>query len=166
MEAALDTLEFRNAMARFASGVTIVTTRTSGGEAVGFTASAFSSLSLEPPLLLVCLQKDADCYDAFMENDTFAVSILAEGQGDIALRFATKAIDKLAGTPAVDGALTGLPLITGAAATCECEMFERYDGGDHTILVGRVIAAISTDTPPLLHFNRSFGVFIAESSTH
>ena len=93
MNAALDPTDFRDAMARFASGVTVVTTRDSGGKAVGFTASAFSSLSLDPPLLLVCLQKDADCYAAFMEAEQFGVSILAQGQSPIALRFATKAIE-------------------------------------------------------------------------
>jgi flavin reductase ActVB len=80
MQQALDPAEFRDAMARFASGVTVVTTKNADGEAVGFTASAFSSLSLNPPLMLVCLQNDADCYDAFMKNDQFTVSILAMGQ--------------------------------------------------------------------------------------
>ena len=69
METALDPTDFRNAMARFASGVTVVTTRNGDGAFVGFTASAFSSLSLNPPLLLVCLQKNADCYAAFMEAE-------------------------------------------------------------------------------------------------
>lgn len=165
MESTLDAQEFRNAMARFASGVTIVTTRAADGNFVGFTASAFSSLSLDPPLLLVCLQKDADCYAAFMESDTFAVSILSEEQDEIALRFATKAIDKMAGTPSAPAPVTGLPLIAGATATCDCEIFERVDGGDHTILVGLVLAASSTDEPPLVHFNRQLGRFAPERPT-
>jgi flavin reductase ActVB len=155
-------MDFRNAMARFASGVTIVTTRNGDGAFVGFTASAFSSLSLDPPLLLVCLQKDADCYAAFMEAEHFAVSILAHGQADVARRFATKAIDKMDGTTTVAGERTGLPLIEGAAAHTECAMVDRVDGGDHTILVGEVISAVSTDLEPLLHFNRQFGRFVAE----
>lgn len=166
MEVALDTLEFRNAMARFASGVTIVTTSDRDDRFVGFTASAFSSLSLEPPLLLVCLQKNADCYRAFMVADRFTVSILAVGQEEIALRFATKAVDKMAGTPTVSGSVTGLPLIEGAAATFECEIHARPDGGDHTILIGRVVGATSTDNEPLLHFNRHFGRFVEGESTH
>src|SRR5688572_4727194 len=166
MEVALDTLEFRNAMARFASGVTIVTTSDRDGKFVGFTASAFSSLSLEPPLLLVCLQKNADCYRAFMVADRFTVSILAVGQEEIALRFATKAVDKMAGTPTVAGPVTGLPLIEGAAATFECETHARPDGGAHTCLVGRVVGATRTDNEPLLRFNRHFGRFVEGESTH
>ena len=155
-------LEFRNAMARFAGGVTVVTTSDQDGAFVGFTASAFSSLSLNPPLLLVCLQKDADCYAAFMRADRFAVSILAHGQSDIARRFATKAIDKMAGTPTVIGSHTDLPLIRGASAHAECSMLDRVDGGDHTILIGEVISASSTSHDPLLHFNRQFGRFVPE----
>lgn len=162
MAAALDQMDFRNAMARFASGVTIVTTRNNDGAFVGFTASAFSSLSLNPPLLLVCLQKDAECYSAFMESPEFALSILAHGQDDIARRFATKAIDKWDGTPTVIGPSSGLPLIEGASAHTECVIRDRTDGGDHTILVGEVTRASSTDAEPLLHFNRQFGRFVGE----
>lgn len=153
---------FRNAMARFASGVTIVSTRNGDGGAVGFTASAFSSLSLHPPLLLVCLQKDADCYAAFMAAEHFAVSILAHGQDDIARRFATKNVDKWDGTPAIEGEKTRIPQVDGATARVECLMLDRVDGGDHTILVGEVISAVSDDAPPLLHFNRQFGRFTGE----
>ena len=159
MSVVLDPTEFREAMARFASGVTVVTTRNGAGEAVGFTASAFSSLSLSPPLLLVCLQNDADCYQAFMTNDEFAVSILATGQSPIALRFATKAIDKWDGTPTVRGPATGIPLIEGAAAQIECRVHSRPEGGDHTILIGEVLTADAYDREPLLHYNRSFGRF-------
>lgn len=162
METALNTTDFRNAMARFASGVTIVTTRNADGNFVGFTASAFTSLSLDPPLLLVCLQKDADCYAAFIANPHFAVSILAHGQSAVAKRFATKAVDKMQDTPVVPGPNTGLPVVEGAAAWAECSVWERVDGGDHTILVGEVIGAGSSDAEPLLHFNRAFGLFVPE----
>ena len=147
-------------MARFASGVTVVTTRDEDGDFVGFTASAFSSLSLEPPLLLVCLQNDADCYDAFMQEPPhFGVSILARGQAEIALRFATKGIDKVAGTPVIRGPITGLPLIEGATAHAECHIGDRILEGDHTILIGEVLQADSNEREPLLHFNRQFGRF-------
>jgi flavin reductase ActVB len=162
MGATTDETAFRNAMARFASGVTIVTTRSSDGAFVGFTASAFSSLSLEPPLLLVCLQKDADCYNAFMDSDDFAVSILAHGQSEIARRFATKAIDKWAGTAVTPGKISGLPLVTGASAHCECRIRERVDGGDHMILLGEVVRAEVSEAEPMLHYNRQFGHFVAE----
>jgi flavin reductase ActVB len=159
MGAATPQTDFRNAMARFASGVTVVTTRNSDGAFAGFTASAFCSLSLKPPLLLVCLQKDADCYAAFMESEIFAVSILSRGQAGIARRFATKAIAKLKDTPVTPGAQTGLPLISGAAAHAECRMRERIDGGDHTVFVGEVVRAEASNAEPLLHYNRQFGRF-------
>lgn len=165
MQQALDPAEFRDAMARFASGVTIVTTKNANGDAVGFTASAFSSLSLNPPLMLVCLQNDADCYDAFMQSDEFTVSILAMGQSEIALRFATKGIDKWEGTTSLAGPNSGIPMIEKAAAQIECRIHSRPDGGDHTILVGEVIWADGhPHREPLLHFNRQFGRFAADES--
>ena len=98
MASKLDKTGFTNAPGQFASGVTVVITADGHGGFAGFTASAFSSLSLEPPLVLVCLQNDADCYRAFMEADQFTVSILSSDQLDMGLRFATKSIDKMQGT--------------------------------------------------------------------
>jgi flavin reductase ActVB len=165
MESTLDPAEFREALARFATGVTIVATDDAAGSAVGFTASAFSSLSLEPPLILVCLQKNADCYQAFMEATYFTVSVLAAGQGEIARRFATKGADKWTETPRVSGPATGLALVDGAASRLECRIHERFDGGDHTILIGEVLWADCAETiDPLLHFNRSFGRFVPDSA--
>lgn len=165
MAGSLDSKAFRDAMGYFASGVTVVTTREQSGQVVGFTASSFCSLSLDPPLLLVCLQKDADCYAAFMQTEVFAVSILSSGQEEIATRFATKSINKMDGTSSYPGPATGLPVIAGASAGIECSIRDRVDGGDHAILVGEVISANSNAAEPLLHFNRQFGRFIAEGST-
>jgi flavin reductase ActVB len=137
----------------------VVITRNGEGRAVGFTASAFSSLSLDPPLVLVCLQRDADCYQAFIEAESFTVSILAAGQSEIAVRFATKAIDKFHGSPVTTTPKISLPRIEGASGWLECRIDSRHDGGDHTILVGEVLNAGTGDDPPLLHFNRSFGRF-------
>jgi flavin reductase ActVB len=155
----MDTSNFRDAMSRFASGVTVVTTTDASGKRAGFTANAFSSVSLDPPLVLVCLQKDADCYAAFMQAGHFAVSILSRGQEEIARRFATKAIDKFDGTPAGGGPRTGMPLVQGASAAIECLMRNRVDAGDHTILIGEVVHADTGSAEPLLHFNRRFGHF-------
>ena len=154
--------DFRNALARFASGVTIITTVDGGGRRAGFTASAFSSLSLDPPLILVCLEKRAESYPLFEAAEQFAVSILAASQTDVALRFATRGIDKFADSPIVPGEVTGMPLIEGAIAHLECRVHDRPDGGDHTIIIGEVLRAASTDGEPLLHFNRKFGRFVAE----
>lgn len=165
MNASVDQTAFRDAMAKFAGGVTVVTTSDENGRDTGFTASAFSSLSLDPPLLLVCLQKDADCYSAFDDADAFAVSILSAGQRDIALRFATKGADKLEGTRVLRGEATGLALVEDATAFAECRVHERMDGGDHVILIGRVVRASVNGNEPLVHFDRRFGRFVAEDET-
>lgn len=157
----LDPASFREAMARFATGVTVVTTSDPrNGQLAGFTASAFSSLSLDPPLVLVCLDRGADCYAAFAQADAMAVSILGLGQEQLARRFATKGIDKFAGAPLEPGPVTGLPLVREAIASVECAIRDRLDGGDHVILVGRVLRASVREGDPLVHYRRSFGRFL------
>lgn len=159
---AVDPADFRAAMSQFASGVTVVATHDGGGAPAGFTASAFSSLSLEPPLVLVCLDRRAECFDAFATCPAMGISILSEGQGEIAMRFATRGADKFGGSPMEEGPATGMPLVTGALAHVECQMHERLDGGDHLILIGKVVRARTSDMKPLLHYNRTFGRFAAE----
>lgn len=155
----VESTAFRNAMAQFASGVTIVTTVDDDGTAWGFTASAFSSLSLDPPLVLVCLEKKAESHPAFERADTIAISILAEDQGETAMRFATRGADKFGGFETRNGEATGLPLIPGAMVHLECRVHDRLPGGDHTILIGEVLTAHTEEKPPLLHHNRRFGAF-------
>ena len=159
-DTALDLADFKAAMSRFASGITIVTTR-EAGQPAGFTASAFSSLSLNPPLVLVCLDKGADCFAAFEQAEMMGISILSHGQDEIAMRFATRGADKFGPGGLHDGPATGLPLVTGGLAYVECRIHSRYEGGDHVILVGEVIAASAADAEPLLHYNRTFGHFAA-----
>ncbi|GBD22916.1 p-hydroxyphenylacetate 3-hydroxylase, reductase component [bacterium HR29] len=157
----VDAAAFREAMARFASGVTVVTARSArDGRLAGFTASAFSSLSLDPPLVLVCLDRRADSYRVFSEAEAMAVSVLAHGQHDLALHFASKGIDKFSGRALERGEATGLPLIPGALAHIECAMHDRLEGGDHVILVGRVLRAAVGEGEPLVHYNRAFGRFV------
>jgi flavin reductase ActVB len=161
-ESTLDPQNFKDAMAAFPSGVTIVTTVAPDGTPVGFTASAFSSLSLDPPLVLICLDRKAECYDAFDRAKTFAVSILARGQGDTAMKFATRGADKFGGAPIERGAVTGNALIKGAIAQLECTMYAKPDGGDHVILVGKVVRASTTAVEPLMFYSRKFGHFEAD----
>lgn len=156
--AAADPLAFRNAMSRFASGVTVVTTLDGEQTPVGFTASAFSSLSLEPPLILVCLDRKAESHRAFADAKTMGVSILAEDQAALALRFAKRGEEKFSGGT-VAGPLTGCHVVEGALAQLECEIAELLPGGDHSIIVGRVIGVTLGDASPMVHFNRSFGRF-------
>jgi flavin reductase ActVB len=163
METTVDPADFKAAMSRFASGVTVCTTLDREGKAWGFTASAFSSLSLNPPLILVCLDKGAECFEAFEQQDTMGVSILSGGQNELAMRFATRGADKFSGG-IEPGAATAMPVVTGALAQVECRIKERLEGGDHVILVGEVVAARVTDDPPLLHYNRAFGDFVPYDS--
>ena len=129
--------DFKEAMGRFPSGVTIVTTVDQDGRSWGFTATAFSSLSIDPPLILACLAGKAECKAAFMSATQFAVSILRPEHKDLAIRFATKGIDKFAGGEFSTGNI-GVPVLTDAVVTIECTMEAKYPGGDHVILVGAV----------------------------
>jgi flavin reductase ActVB len=156
---AVEPAAFRNAMSEFASGVTVVTTNSPEGAPVAFTASAFSSLSLDPPLVLVCLEKKADSHPAFEQAEQMAISILAAGQDDVAMRFATRGTDKFAGFESEPGEVTGLPLVPGALVHLECRIADRLPGGDHTILVGEVLTANTHRREPMIHHNRRFGRF-------
>jgi flavin reductase ActVB len=149
---------FRAAMASFATGVTIVTTVDPGsGRDVGLTASAFSSLSLDPPLLLVCLDRGADSHGAFAAATTMAISILAEEQVDIAMRFAKSGAEKFTGGTSA-GRITSAQLVDGAVAHLECVIQELLPGGDHSIVIGRVLSAeVAAEPWPMIHFNRQFG---------
>lgn len=131
--AALDPARFRAAMARFASGVVVATTLDGEGQPRGFTASAFCSVSLDPPLVLVCLGKSADCHAAFAGARCLAISILAPGQDAVALRFATRGADKFGGADMAERG--GLPVVRDAAATLLCRLDACLPGGDHSILL-------------------------------
>lgn len=146
---------FREAMSRFASGVTVITTVDRCGQPWGFTASAFAALSASPPLVLVCLDKEARCHDVFMATELFAVSVLRPSHRDIARRFASKLDDKFAGGRFETHA-DGLPRLPDALASLTCETRERVGGGDHTILIGRVLDATAGDGEPAVFFRRRF----------
>jgi flavin reductase ActVB len=155
----LDPDTFRAALGRFPSGVCVVTTRDASRQPRGFTASAFSSLSLTPPLILVCLDQRAESHDAFRDSGAFAVSILASSQTALAGQFAVRTSDKFSGVDVIAGAETGLPLIPAAVAHLECNMHQTIPVGDHTILVGEVIGAAVFDGEPLVYHNRRYGRF-------
>jgi flavin reductase ActVB len=156
---ALDPAIFRNALGHFPSGVCVVTTVDPLGRSWGFTASAFSSLSLEPPLILVCLDRQADSHDAFFNAAGFAVSILSAHQMGLAMRFATKGPEKFEGVTIDNGPELGMPLIPEAVVHLECNMHQAIPVGDHTILVGNVVGAIVDEgQEPLVYHARRFGV--------
>ena len=129
--------EFRAALGMFATGVTIVTTRTPQGHLIGLTANSFNSVSLDPPLVLWSLARQAGSMNAFSTGSHYAINILAAGQQDLAKRFAGKDLDRFAGVEFEEGT-GGAPLLAGAAATFECFNRSRYEEGDHVIFVGEV----------------------------
>jgi flavin reductase (DIM6/NTAB) family NADH-FMN oxidoreductase RutF len=147
---------FRRTLGRFASGVTIVTGRMPTGEAAGLTVSAFSSLSLDPPLVLVCIDRGTRCLPAFIEGSHFAVNILAEDQRHLAERFARTVGNRFDGIEVLSGE-TGCPLFPKCVAWLECQRSEVVEGGDHFIITGRPLHVECQSSPrPLLHFSGTY----------
>lgn len=150
----LDEKQFRHAMSHFASGVTVVTTE-HRGQRYGMTVASFASLSLRPPLVLICIEKSVRTHAAIDEAGTFAVNILAETQQEVSAAFASRAEDKFANVTVTAGDL-GLPLIDGSLASIECQITHRLPGGDHTVFLGEVIAARVREGKPLLYFRSEY----------
>ena len=147
--AAMDPIAFRNALGTFTTGVTIITTRSEEGEAVGVTANSFSSVSLDPPLILWSLAKTAASVPVFGSAEYFAVHILAADQQELSNRFATRGEDKF-GNVEVQPGRKDIPLLSGCCARMQCRTAHRYDGGDHIIFVGEVVDLEQSDAPPLV----------------
>jgi flavin reductase (DIM6/NTAB) family NADH-FMN oxidoreductase RutF len=135
----VDPKKLRNAFGSFMTGVTVVTARNGDGTIVGFTANSFSSVSIDPPLLLVCPGKFLSSYDTFANCNYFAVNILSKGQEAIANTFATSKADRFANVAYRDD-LHGVPLIDNASAQFSCTRHEALPMGDHCILIGKVEA--------------------------
>jgi flavin reductase ActVB len=149
---------FREALARFASGVTVVTADGASGP-VGLTATAFSSVSLAPPLILVCVARRSSVHDAVVEAERFGVSILADHQRWIAEQFARSGVDRFRG---VHLRYECVPLIEGAVARLACCHHACHAAGDHSVLIGEVLTATVIEADPLVHYWRRFGGFAAE----
>jgi 3-hydroxy-9,10-secoandrosta-1,3,5(10)-triene-9,17-dione monooxygenase reductase component len=153
----IDADTFRRALGRFPSGVTVVTVRDGDGRDCGMTVSAFSSLSLVPPLVLVCIGDDATIAGAVAAAGHFAVSVLSEEQEAIARRFADPGTDRFSGMKVSRG-VTGLALIEGAVAQLECAIVARHRGGDHTIVTGELLSATAADDGrPLVYQRGEYG---------
>ncbi|MEE1916315.1 flavin reductase family protein [Pseudomonas asiatica] len=144
----IDSRQFRNALGAFATGVTIVTTQDAEGRDVGLTASSFNSVSLEPPMVLWSLTKTSGSLPAFMEGEYFAVHVLAADQQAMSDRFSKRGIDKFEGL-ALERGTGGIPLLGDCSARFQCRTSYRYEGGDHIIFVGEVIAFDHWAHPPL-----------------
>ncbi len=155
--AAFDTEGFQRAVGRFASGVTVVTTRSSVGLR-GITASSFTFVSSEPPLVLVCIVGTSTFVPLIAETGAFAVNILAEDDEFLADRFANRAplvSATFSGVPYITAA-TGAPLLRGAVAWFDCRLHATYDGGDHRIFVGQVVAFAEQEGEPLLVYRSRY----------
>ncbi|MEV7605947.1 flavin reductase [Paenarthrobacter sp. NPDC089322] len=135
--AAFDVRDFRSALGQFATGVTVVTTVSADGRKVGMTANSFTSVSMEPPLVLWCPSKRAPSLADFEDATHFAINVLASDQHVLSRQFATPATDKFAGAETTEG-IAGVPLLDGAVATFQCRTVSRHDAGDHVIYVGEV----------------------------
>jgi len=151
----MDEYRFRSVLSRFASGVTVVTAVDVKGVDHGITVSAFCSLSLEPPLVLVCIDHQTVMHGVLGGSTAFAINVLAVDQEDLARKFSDPDNNRFDGTSFTRGD-NGAPALTGAAATLACALMERYEGGDHTIFVGRVETAESSDAPPLLYYRGGY----------
>jgi flavin reductase (DIM6/NTAB) family NADH-FMN oxidoreductase RutF len=153
MEAPSVTVEdFKAAMGSFAAGVTIVTTTDVSGDPEALTATAFSSVSLSPPLCLVCIDKRARPHRQLLMNGSFAINILSAEQEDLSARFAAPVADRFAGVNWQPGEVTRCPVIPGALAYMECHVVEVHSGGDHDIFLGRVASVRVGDGTPLVYW--------------
>ena len=154
----IDQHEFRNALGCFASGVTVVTTLDEDGGPVGLTINSFSSLSLDPPLVLFCLDRKVTSFDAFQNNRHFAVNVLAEGQEELSRRFAQVGSDKWVGIEfsAWD---SGCPIFEDCLANIECDVDTIFEGGDHVVITGTVkqFCYDEDGARPLLFYRGSYG---------
>jgi len=147
--------EFRRVLGGFPAGVTVVTTIDDDGKPYGLTATAFTSVSLDPPLVLVCVDKKAESHAHFHTSQIFAVNFLALGQEDLSRRFAVSGGDKFSEVTFRRGH-TGAPVLPGALGHVECRIADIFEAGDHTIFIGQVESADTQDGEPLLYFRGTY----------
>ena len=151
----IDLTEFRRALSCFATGVAVATTLDKNGGSVGMTISSFSSVSLTPPLVLWSIAHNAHGYDAFIDAEYFAVNVLAKHQEQLSDLFATRGVDKFEGLECASG-LHGSPILPDYAACFECRTEHLYDGGDHKIIVGRVLRFDERQSEPLIRYRSGY----------
>ncbi len=147
--------DFRRVLGSFAAGVTIVTTRTSDGALYGLTATAFTSVSLNPPLVLVCVDKRSESHPHLPDSKIFAVNLLAADQVELSNRFAVSGADKFAGLETTTK-ITGAPILKGVLGYLDCKTTQIVDAGDHTIFIGEIQALDAFDGEPLVHFRGAY----------
>lgn len=154
---AIEEAEFRRVLGHFATGVAVLAAREGDGPPRGLTANAITSVSLEPPLVLVCVERTADTHDVIDAAGSFAISVLREDDEAMARRFATYETDAKFDGVAYRADVTGAPILDEALAWIDCRVWNQYDGGDHTIFVGEVVGTGAEDGSPLLYFRGGYG---------
>ena len=146
---------FRSVLGRFASGITVVTIRDERGKDHGMTVSAFSSISLDPPLVMVCIGHDATMYPVLGDIAWFGINILGHNQEPVSRRFAGKDIERFDGIGFERGE-SGVVLLDDVLAWLECRVVTRHEAGDHTLIIGEVEAAAARDGRPLLYYRGGY----------
>jgi flavin reductase (DIM6/NTAB) family NADH-FMN oxidoreductase RutF len=152
----VDPAHFRELMGRFATGVTVLTVNSLGDRPLGMTASSLASVSLVPPLVSVCVDHQAELHDTIVAAPVFVVNILESRQEALSRRFADRHEDRFEGV-GYHRSPEGLVLLDGALAHIECDRFASYPGGDHTIIIGRVIGGSAGEGRPLLYYRGGYG---------
>lgn len=151
----VDQHSFRAVLGRFSSGVTVVTTRDRRGRDQGMTVSAFSSVSLDPPLVLICIGHDASIYSVMQKATHFIVNILSEGQEALARRFAEPGSNRFAGIGYTRGK-NGVAVLDEVLGQIECGIAARHEAGDHDIIIGAVEVAVANEGKPLLYYRGGY----------
>jgi len=148
-------MDLRQALGSFATGVTIITTLGKNGRKVGMTANSFNSVSLDPPLVLWSLDRGTNCFGDFIHASSFAIHVLAADQQDLSERFASVGQDRFKDLECSQG-LAGIPILDHYSACFQCTKEHQYEGGDHIILVGKVIDFIDNQLPPLVFYRGQY----------
>lgn len=153
--------DFRQAMRRFPTGVTVVAVTDASGKPWGLTVSAFTSVSLDPPLVLVCIDRSSDTHDRILGADGFGISVLSEAQASVASRFAVDPSEGRFEQVEWFVGPDGHPVIRGASAWLQCALHEVLPGGDHSIMVGEVRATGVSDEPSMVYHEGAFGSVVS-----
>lgn len=143
--------ELRRALGCFATGVAVVTTLDQTGEKTGITVNSFNSVSLDPPLVLWSIAEESQSYETFIEAEHFAVNVLSMHQRDVCKSFAARGTDKFGGLPCSAG-VAGVPILPDFSAVFECRTENIFDGGDHKIVLGRVLRFEDRESDPLIFY--------------
>lgn len=156
----METFEFRRILGHWVSGVAVVATKLGEGRLCGLTANAIASVSLQPPLVLVCVEQNADSHDCIHQAGFFSINVLEDNEELLARRFAAWEVNSKFEGVAFHTEATGAPILDDALAWCDCRVFAEHAAGDHTIFVGEVIAGDAREGTPLIYYRGGYGRFV------